>query len=87
MEKRRDKREKREKKREKEREKRGKYRKKREIERKEKEKEKRERKDVQGQLLSLCIQFAKRKTKYIGRNAQNFKKLLYLYIYYRLPSL
>ena len=36
--------------------------------RREKEK-KRERKGVQGQLLSICIQFAKRKTKYIGRNA------------------
>ena len=53
--------------------------KKREIERKrEREKRERERKRrenyVQGQLLSIFIQFSKRKTKYIGRNAQNFKK-------------
>ena len=53
--------------------------KKREIARKrEKKREKerkRERKDVQGQLLSIFIQFSKGKTKYIGRNAQNLKKL------------
>ena len=43
--------------------------------RKEKEKrEKKREKDVQVQLLSICTQFAKRKTKNIGRNAQNFKK-------------
>ena len=65
----------REKKREKEREKR---------EKREKRREK-ERKDVQGQLLSICIQFAKRKTKYIGRNAQNFKK--WRTLYNRPPSL
>ena len=35
-----------------------------------------EKKDVKDQLLSICIQFSKRKTKYIGRNAQNFKKWL-----------
>ena len=28
-----------------------------------------------GQLLSICIPFLKRKTKYIGRNAQTLKKL------------
>ena len=39
---------------------------------KEKTKKKRE-KDVHAQLLSICIQFSKRKTKYIGRNAQNLK--------------
>ena len=36
--------------------------------RREKERERRE-KDGPSQLLSICIQFAKRKTKYIGRNA------------------
>ena len=36
---------------------------------KERKKEKRREKDVQGQLLSNCIQFSKRKTKYVGRNA------------------
>ena len=63
------------------REKRGKERtreKKREQERKREEKrekgEKKREKYVQGQLLSICIQFSKRKTKYIGRNAQNLKK-------------
>ena len=55
-------------KREREREKERKREKRREKERKRREK------DVQGQSLSICIQFAKRKTKYIGRNAQNFKK-------------
>ena len=41
---------------------------------KEKKREKRREKDVQCQLLSICNQFSKRKTKYIGRNAQNLKK-------------
>ena len=45
----------------------------RENERKREKRREKERKDVQGQLLSICIQFAKRKTKYIGRNAQKFK--------------
>ena len=44
---------------------------KREKERKRNKMEKKERKS---QLLSICVQFAKRKTKYIGRNAGNFKK-------------
>ena len=48
--------------------------KKREIERKREKGEKKREKDVQGQTLSICIQFSKRKTKYIGRNAQNLKK-------------
>ena len=48
--------------------------KKREKERKREKKEKKRENDVQGQLLSICIQFSKRKTKYIGRNAQNLKK-------------
>ena len=42
-------------------------------ERKERTGEKWRKKDFQGQSLSICIQFS-RKTKYIGRNAQNFKK-------------
>ena len=42
---------------------------------KERKGEKRRENDVQGQLLSISIQFSKRKTKYIGRNAQNLKKL------------
>ena len=56
----REKREKRERKREKERERGEKLRKRYPLD------------IVQGQLLSICIQFAKRQTKYIGRNAQNF---------------
>ena len=55
--------------------------KKREKERKRENKREKERKGekkreeyVQGQLLSICIQFAKKKTKYIGRIAQNLKK-------------
>ena len=38
---------------------------------KERKGEKKREKDVQGQLLTICIQFAKRKTnsRYIGRNA------------------
>ena len=39
----------------------------RKRERKEREKREKER-------LSICIQFSKRKTKYIGRNARNLKK-------------
>ena len=74
------------KKREIEREKREKEREKREIER---NREKGREKDVQGQLLSICIRLSKRKTKYIyiGRNAQNFKKWLLLRgsIYYNRP--
>ena len=73
------------------REKEKKDRKKKERKR-EKLREKRERKErkgekkVQGQLLSICIQFSKRKTKYIGRNAQNFKKWLRCRsIYYNRP--
>ena len=42
--------------------------------RKRERREKNREKDVQGQLLLTCIQFSKRKTKYIGRNAQNLKK-------------
>ena len=41
---------------------------------KERKRKRRREKDVQGKLLSICIQFAKRKTRYISRNAQNFKK-------------
>ena len=41
----------------------------RKREKRREKREKRREKDVQGQLLSICIQFAKRKTKYIGRNA------------------
>ena len=52
---------------------------------KKKKRREKERKDVQGQLLSICIQFAKRKTKYIGRNARNFKKWLRGPIYYNRP--
>ena len=51
----------------------------------EKNKRRREGKDVQGQLSSICIQFSKRKTKYIGRNAQNLKK--WRCRYNRPPSL
>ena len=69
------KRERKERKREKKRKKREKREKKREIEGK---KIIGEKKDVQGQLLSICIQFSKTKTEYIGRNAQHLKKLLYL---------
>ena len=47
----------------------------------EKEREKRD-KDVQGQLLSICIQFSQRKMKQIGRNARNLKKQLYLYTFW-----
>ena len=47
-------------------------------ERKGEQRRAKEKKDVQGQLLSICIQFSKRKTEYIGRNAQNLKKLVYL---------
>ena len=45
-------------------------------EEKKREKEKGEKKrenDVQGQLLSIYIQFSKIKTKYIGRNDRNLK--------------
>ena len=47
--------------------------KKRKIEREKREKrEKKREKDIKGQLLLLiCIQFSKRKTKYIGRNSRN----------------
>ena len=71
---------KREKWRERERKRREKGEKKREKREKKREKEK---KDVQGQLLSICIQFSKRKNKYIGRNAPNFKKWLRTYNIYR----
>ena len=47
---------------------------KREKREKERNSKKKREKDVQGQLLSICIQFSKGKTKYIGRNARNFKK-------------
>ena len=60
----------------------------RKRERKERNKEKKRENFGEGQLLSICIQFAKRKTKYIGRNAQNFKKWLLLLrgpIYYNSP--
>ena len=49
---------------------------KREKEIKREKRREKERKDVQGQLLSISIQFAKIKSEYIGRNAQNFKKWL-----------
>ena len=65
-----------ERKREKTREKREKTRKKRN-----KKREKGERKERKGEknmfrvnFLSICLQFSKRKTKYIGRNARNLKK-------------
>ena len=58
---------------------REKEREKREKERNRERKEKRERKDVPGQLLLICIQFSKGKTKYIGRFAQKFKKWLRMY--------
>ena len=74
----------RESKREREREKKRKIEKKRETERK---REKRRETDVLGKLLSICIQFAKRKTKYIGRNALNFIKWPLLRIYNRPSSL
>ena len=48
----------------------------------EKEREKRREQYVQGNLLSICIQFAKRKIKFIGRNAQNLKKWLLRKVYY-----
>ena len=64
MRKREKKRDKREKKREKERE-------------SERKREKMRENYVQGQLLSIFIQFSKRKTKYIGRSAQNFKRWLH----------
>ena len=81
------KREKREKKREKER---RSERKERNREKKREKREKRrekERNRCPGQLLSICIQITKRKTKYIGRNARNFKKWLLLRgpIYYNGP--
>ena len=60
----------------------------RKRERKVRKGQKRREKYVQGQLLSICIQFSKRKTKYIGRNARNFKKWLLLLrrpIYYNRP--
>ena len=47
----------------------------REKEKTREKKREKERKDGQCQLLSICIQFAKRKTMYIGRNNQNLKKL------------
>ena len=49
---------------------------------KKREGEKKRVNDVQGKLLSICIQFAKRKTKFIGRNAQNLKKWLLRKVYY-----
>ena len=58
------------------------------LEEKERRKgEKKREKDVQGQLLSICIQFSKRKTKYIGRNARTLKKWLRRCgsIYYNRP--
>ena len=58
-----------EKKRKREREKREKERKRERKDRKREKRREKEKKDVKGQLLSICIQFAKRKTKYIGRNA------------------
>ena len=33
-------------------------------------------KSPKDQLLAICIQFSKRKTKYNGRNARNLKKLV-----------
>ena len=44
------------------------------VRKKEKIEKKRE-KDVQGQLLSICIQFSKRKTKYIGINLKKWPLL------------
>ena len=46
---------------------------------KERKREKKREKDDQGKFLSICIQFSKRKTKYIGRNARNLKKWLRTY--------
>ena len=46
-----------------------KEREKRENERKREKKREKERKNVKGQSFSICIQFAKRKIKYIRRNA------------------
>ena len=65
-----------EKKRENERKREKRKERKREREKRERERkgEKRRQNYVQGQLLSIFIQFSKRKTKYIGRYAQNFKK-------------
>ena len=48
----------------------------REKEREKEEEEKMREKDAQGQLLPICIQFSQRKTKYMGRNAQNIKNLV-----------
>ena len=76
-EKRREKARKGEKKREKGRKRRKREEKREKDRNREKKREKRG-KYVQGQLLSICIQFAKRKTKYIGRNAQNLKSTLSL---------
>ena len=64
-------------KKEKKREKREESEKKREIERN------REKKDVQGQLLSICFHFSKRKTKYISRNARKVAAAVDLYIDHR----
>ena len=64
----------------KEREKERKGEKKRKKREKERKGEKRSEKDVQGQLIAICIQFSKRKTKYIGRNARNLKKLYLMYL-------
>ena len=51
----------------------------RKREKREKKRKKRE-KDVQGQLSSICIQFSKIKTMYIGRNARNLKNWLFVII-------
>ena len=45
-----------------------------EKERKRKKRREKEGQDIQGQLSSIYIQFAKRKTKYIGKNVRNFTK-------------
>ena len=42
----------------------------------ERKREKRRENYVQGQILSIFNQFSKRKTEYIGKNAQNFKNRL-----------
>ena len=64
--------------REKEREEERNREKKREKREKQREKERKGQKkrenNVQGQLLSICNLFSKRKTNYIGINARNLKK-------------
>ena len=64
----------------------------REIERKGEKKREKERKGEKKMHWVNYYQSAfnlqkEKKTKYIGRNDRNFKKLLYLYIYNRPPSL